>query len=278
MLRQRVITALILAGALIATLLFAPYPVQAMLFALVAAAGAWEWAALVGSKGVLSRVFYAAIILLLCGALWVSLSLNGADAALHARPWLAIAALLWSAMLVGLKYYSAGRGIWGHAWVRALMGWLMLTATWLAVTVCLTLINGPFVVFLLILTVASADIGAYFAGRHFGQHALAAEISPAKTWEGFWGGMLCVALLATLIWQNLPLSQLHLGWGSLMVLGLATAGASVVGDLTVSLLKREVGLKDSGSLLPGHGGLMDRLDSICGAAPVFALGLLLIGY
>jgi phosphatidate cytidylyltransferase len=278
MLRQRVITALILAGALIATLVFAPYPAQAMLFSLVAAAGAWEWAALIGSKGVLSRVFYAAIILLLCGALWVGLSLNGADAAHHARPWLAIAALLWSAMLVGLKYYSAGRGIWGHAWVRALMGWLMLTATWLAVTVCLTLINGPFVVFLLILTVASADIGAYFAGRHFGQHALAAEISPAKTWEGFWGGMLCVALLATLIWQNLPLSQLHLGWGSLIVLGLATAGASVVGDLTVSLLKREVGLKDSGSLLPGHGGLMDRLDSICGAAPVFALGLLLIGY
>ena len=278
MLRQRVITALILAGALIATLVFAPYPAQAMLFSLVAAAGAWEWAALVGSKGVLSRVLYAAIILLLCGALWVGLSLNGADAALHARPWLAIAALLWSAMLVGLKYYSAGRGVWGHAWVRALMGWLMLTATWLAVAVCLTLINGPFIVFLLILTVAAADIGAYFTGRRFGQHALAAEISPAKTWEGFWGGMLCVGLLATLIWQNLPLSQLHLGWGSLMALGLATAGASVVGDLTVSLFKREVGLKDSGSLLPGHGGLLDRLDSICGAAPVFAFGLLLIGY
>ena len=278
MLRQRVITALILAGALIATLLFAPYPVQAMLFALVAAAGAWEWAALVGSKGVLSRVFYAAVIPLLCGALWMGLALDGPEAALHARPWLAAAALLWSAMLVGLKYYSAGRGVWGYVWVRAVMGWLLLTATWLAVTVCLTLINGPFVVFLLILTVAAADIGAYFAGRRFGQHALAVEISPAKTWEGFWGGMLCVALLATLIWQNLPLSQLHLGWGSLMVLGLATAGASVVGDLTVSLLKREVGLKDSGSLLPGHGGLMDRLDSICGAAPVFALGLLLIGY
>ena len=208
----------------------------------------------------------------------MGLELDGPEAAQHARPWLAATALLWSAMLVGLKYYSAGRGVWGHAWVRAVMGWLMLAATWLAVIVCLTLINGPFVVFLLILTVAAADIGAYFAGRRFGQHALAAEISPAKTWEGFWGGMLCVALLATFIWQNLPLSQLHLGWGSLMVLGLATAGASVVGDLTVSLLKREVGLKDSGSLLPGHGGLMDRLDSICGAAPVFALGLLLIGY
>jgi phosphatidate cytidylyltransferase len=278
MLRQRVITALILAGTLIATLLLAPYPVQAMLFALVAAAGGWEWAALVGAQRALSRTFYAAIILLLCIALWTGLALDGPEAALHARPWLAAAAFLWSAMLVGLKYYAAGRGAWRHAWLRAVMGWLMLTATWLAVIVCLTLINGPFVVFLLILTVAAADIGAYFAGRRFGQHALAAEISPAKTWEGFWGGMLCVALLATLIWRNLPLSQLHLGWGSLMVLGLATAGASVVGDLTVSLLKREVGLKDSGSLLPGHGGLMDRLDSICGAAPVFALGLLLIGY
>ena len=278
MLRQRVITALILAVALIAALLFAPYPAQAMLFAAVAAAGGWEWAALVGAQVAFSRTAYAAVIPLLCGALWMGLALDGPEAAMNARPWLAAAALLWSAMLVGLKYYSAGRGVWGYLWVRAVMGWLILTATWFAVTVCLTLINGPFVVFLLILTVAAADIGAYFAGRRFGQHALAAEISPAKTWEGFWGGMLCVALLATLIWQNLPLSQLHLGWGSLMVLGLATAGASVVGDLTVSLLKREVGLKDSGSLLPGHGGLMDRLDSICGAAPVFALGLLLIGY
>lgn len=278
MLRQRVITALILAGALIATLLFAPYPLQAILFALVAAAGGWEWAALVGAQGTFSRVAYAAVIPILCFALWMSLALDSPEAALFARPWLAAATLLWSAMLLGLKYYSAGRGVWGHAWVRAVMGWAMLTATWLAVTVCLTLINGPFVVFLLILTVAAADIGAYFAGRRFGQHALAAEISPAKTWEGFWGGMLCVALLAALIWQNLPLSQLHLGLGSLMALGLATAGASVVGDLTVSLLKREVGLKDSGSLLPGHGGLLDRLDSICGAAPIFALGLLLIGY
>ena len=278
MLRQRVITALILAGALIATLLFAPYPAQAVLFALVAAVGGWEWAALVGAQKAFSRAFYAVIIPLLCFALWTGLALDGPDAALRARPWLAVTALLWSAMLVGLKYYAAGRGAWRYVWLRAVMGWLMLTATWLAVIVCLTLINGSFMVFLLILTVAAADIGAYFVGRRFGQHAMAAEISPAKTWEGFWGGMLCVALLATLIWQNLPLSQLHLGWGSLMLLGLATAGASVVGDLTVSLLKREVGLKDSGSLLPGHGGLMDRIDSICAAAPVFALGLLLIGY
>ena len=93
-----------------------------------------------------------------------------------------------------------------------------------------------------------------------------------------WGGLGCVACLAVVVWMNLPISHVHLNLGSLLALALATAGASVVGDLTVSLLKRQVGLKDSGSLLPGHGGLLDRLDSICGAAPIFALGLLLLGY
>ena len=278
MLRQRVITALVLAGAFVAILALAPFPVQSLLFALVASAGAWEWAALVGARSVILRLAYTVVIPILCFALWMGIDLGGTQSAAAAQPWLAAAALLWSAMLLGLKYYPAGGWLWGQAWIRAIMGWFMLTATWLAVSVCLILTNGPIVLFVLILTVAVADIGAYFAGRRFGQHALAAAISPAKTWEGFWGGMLGVAALAILISQNLPLSQLHLGWSSLLVLGLATAGASVVGDLTVSLLKREVGLKDSGSLLPGHGGLLDRLDSICGAAPVFALGLLLVGY
>ena len=158
------------------------------------------------------------------------------------------------------------------------MGWLMLSATWFAVVFCLRFDHGPTVLFLMILTIATADIGAYFVGRRFGQHALAQAISPGKTWEGFWGGLTCVALLTALVWANLPIAYIHLNLGSLLVLGLATAGASVVGDLTVSLLKRQVGLKDSGSLLPGHGGLLDRLDSICGAAPIFALGLLLVGY
>ena len=117
-----------------------------------------------------------------------------------------------------------------------------------------------------------------FAGKQLGRHPLALAISPSKTWEGFWGGMACVAALVFILWSNLPSSYLHLDLGSLLALGLLTGGASVVGDLTVSALKREVGLKDSGSLLPGHGGLLDRLDSICGAAPVFALGLLLVGY
>ena len=107
---------------------------------------------------------------------------------------------------------------------------------------------------------------------------MAQLVSPKKTWEGFWGGVLSCALLALIFWSMLPDHAAHIGLGSVLAVTLTTSMASVVGDLTVSMVKRESGVKDSGSLLPGHGGLLDRLDSLCGAAPVFALGLLLAGW
>ena len=278
MLRQRIITGLILAGALLATLAYAPHPLQALLFALVAAAGAWEWAGLVGAKTAAQRAGFAMVVPLLCFLLWQRIGLADQQPAIEAQPWLAVSAFFWSAMLLALKYYPSGSWLLKQTWVRAVMGWLILSGTWLAVAVCLTFDNGPMVMLMMILTVAAADIGAYFVGRRFGRHALAKEISPGKTWEGFWGGMLAVTALTLSVWQSLPPAYLHLGFGSILALGLATAGASVVGDLTVSLLKREMGMKDTGSWLPGHGGVLDRLDSICGAAPIFALGLLLVGY
>ncbi len=278
MLRQRIITGLILAAALLATLAYATHPLQALLFALVAAAGAWEWAGLVGAKNAAQRGAFAVVVPLLCFLLWQRIGLADQQPAIEAQPWLAVSAFFWSAMLLALKYYPSGSWLLKQTWVRAVMGWLILSGTWLAVAVCLTLGNGPMVMLVMILTVAAADIGAYFVGRRFGRHALAKEISPGKTWEGFWGGMLAVTALTFVVWQSLPPAYLHLGFGSILALGLATAGASVVGDLTVSLLKREMGMKDTGSWLPGHGGVLDRLDSICGAAPIFALGLLLVGY
>ena len=278
MLRQRIITGLILAGALLATLAYAPHPLQALLFALVATAGAWEWAGLAGAKTAGQRGVFAVVVPLLCFLLWQRIGLADQQPAIEAQPWLAVSAFFWSAMLLALKYYPSGNWLLKQTWVRAVMGWLILSGTWFAVVVCLTFGNGPMVMLVMILTVAAADIGAYFVGRRFGRHALAREISPGKTWEGFWGGMLAVTALTFAVWQSLPPTYLHLGFGSILALGLATAGASVVGDLTVSLLKREMGMKDTGSWLPGHGGVLDRLDSICGAAPIFALGLLLVGY
>lgn len=278
MLRQRVVTALIIIGGFVAILVLAPFPVQALLFAFVALAGAWEWSSLVSCQSVLARIAYAAVVPLLSLGLWMLVTAGDIEVAAAVRPWLAGAAMLWSAMLLALKSYPAGGWLWGRVWIRGLMGWLILTMTWVSVAFCLTLEKGPLIVFLMMLTVATADIGAYFAGKQLGRHPLALAISPSKTWEGFWGGMACVAALVFILWSNLPSSYLHLDLGSLLALGLLTGGASVVGDLTVSALKREVGLKDSGALLPGHGGLLDRLDSICGAAPIFALGLLLVGY
>ena len=115
-------------------------------------------------------------------------------------------------------------------------------------------------------------------GRRFGVHQLTPAVSPGKTWEGLWGGVLAVFIITVIVFQNLPPTLAHLRIASVLLLAFAVAGASVVGDLTVSMLKREAGVKDTSHLLPGHGGVMDRIDSICGAAPTFALGLILMSY
>ena len=118
------------------------------------------------------------------------------------------------------------------------------------------------------------DSGAYFSGRHWGNHALAARISPKKTWEGFWGGILLPFLLLIVMSLFLPISsQQRIGF---ILVDIATALFSVIGDLFVSLLKRQAGFKDSGWLLPGHGGLLDRLDSTISAMPIFTFGFLLL--
>ena len=162
--------------------------------------------------------------------------------------------------------------------MRSLMGILVLAPAWLSAVYLLSFPRGGGLMVVLVLVVAAADIGAYFSGRALGKHKLAAVVSPAKTWEGFWGGMAACMLMALLLWSQLPMQQAHVSLVAVLVVAMATALASVVGDLTVSMVKREAGLKDSGSLLPGHGGVLDRLDSLCGAAPVFALGLLLAGW
>jgi phosphatidate cytidylyltransferase len=124
----------------------------------------------------------------------------------------------------------------------------------------------------LLVLIAAADVGAYFGGRLFGRHKLAPQVSPGKTWEGFVAGVVaaaCVAVAGAIIF-DMPFWP----W---LVLCLLVAVVSVIGDLTESMFKRHVGLKDSGRLLPGHGGLLDRIDSLTAAAPTFLLGLLALG-
>jgi phosphatidate cytidylyltransferase len=128
--------------------------------------------------------------------------------------------------------------------------------------------RGPQLVLWLVLLVVAADVGAYFAGRSLGRRKLAVRVSPGKTLEGALGGLVMVALVA---WGG----ALHFGLPppAMVVFGCAVGVLSIVGDLTESMFKRAAGLKDSGVLLPGHGGLLDRVDSVTAAAPLYALGL-----
>ncbi|MEE4279631.1 MAG: phosphatidate cytidylyltransferase [Halieaceae bacterium] len=277
MLRQRVVTALLMAGLFLAGVYFLPLPVLAFLFAVVVALGAWEWGPLAGLQGTLGRTLYTALVLVGAGALYLSAGLGGSPSREQVQPVLGLAGLWWCFALLWVKSFPASAVFWRHPIARAVMGILILLPAWFAAVYLLHVEERGAAVVVFVLLVAAADIGAYFTGRAIGRHALSPEVSPAKTWEGFWGGVLCAGLVASGIWYLLPGRFDHLSFAAVLCVALATAFASVLGDLTVSMVKRLSGVKDSGSLLPGHGGILDRLDSLCAAAPTFALGLLLVG-
>ncbi|MEM1153520.1 MAG: phosphatidate cytidylyltransferase [Pseudomonadota bacterium] len=278
MLRQRVITALIMAGLFLSAVIFLPLPWIALIFGFVVCLGAWEWAQLCGWQTPIARAAYVAAMAVIMALIYYYSQLGSLPEREQVQPILGLACLWWSIALLWVKGYPGSAVFWRTRFMRNLMGVLVLAPGWLAATYLISFPLGRGLIVVMVLTVAAADIGAYFSGRAWGAHQLAERVSPNKTWEGFWGGMFAAAALAVLLWSQLPPQQAHVGVVAVMVVILMTALSSVVGDLAVSMVKREAGVKDSGALLPGHGGLLDRLDSLCGAAPVFALGLLLAGW
>lgn len=278
MLRQRVITGVILAALFLLTVIVLPTVWMAIVFAAVAIIGAWEWAGMAGIALQWQRCLYAVCLVPLLVALWLVCDLGGLPSRSQVQPWLGVACLFWSMTVLFIRSYPHGATFWQTPVVCGLMGLLILAATWLSVVFLKTLPGGAWLVILLIVGVAAADIGAYFFGRRFGRHKLAPAVSPGKTWEGMWGGVFAVIVVTVIVWQSLPPSLAHLRVSALIMLGLSLAAASVLGDLTISMVKRTGGVKDSSGLLPGHGGVLDRIDSICGAAPVLALGLILVDY
>ena len=278
MLRQRVITALIMAGLFLAGIAFLSQPVLALVFGLLVLAGGWEWSRLSGWEGAVSRALFLLVLAGVLLGLYVFCGLGGAADREQVQPVLGLACLWWSFALLWVKSYPASAVLWNSRVMRSLIGLLILAPAWTAAVFLLSYPRGGLLLVTMIVVVAAADIGAYFVGKSFGKHKLAPAVSPAKTWEGFWGGELCVALVALLVWYLLPAQGAHISLLAVLAVFVVTGMASVLGDLSVSMVKRESGAKDSGSLLPGHGGVLDRLDSICGAAPVFALGLILAGW
>jgi phosphatidate cytidylyltransferase len=243
-------------------LLFAPPFVAAAVLGLLWLAGAWEWggfAKLTGAGRLLYTVCFAVAIALS----WRWLGAAGARMALGAAlAWWALAFVL---VLGFPRSFSAP--------FVAAAGILVLSTSFLLLARLLAEgERGAQLAFGLLLVVWAADVGAYVFGRLMGRTKLAPAVSPGKTWEGVTGGLLTAGIAggAVAAWLTLPL-------GSLVVLGVVTALVSVLGDLTQSMFKRNVGLKDSGKLLPGHGGVLDRIDSLTAAVPVFVAGLWLLG-
>ena len=278
MLRQRVITALVMVGLFLAAVVFLSISALAVVLGLLVLAGGWEWSRLAGWESGLARALFVFVLAATLVALGIHCQLLAEPSRELVQPVLGLACLWWSFALLWVKSYPGSAMMWSNRFMRSLMGLLILAPAWAAAVYLLSYPMGGMLMVLMVLIVAAADIGAYFAGKALGKHKLAPEVSPAKTWEGFWGGELAVAIIALLVWYFLPAQGAHISLLTALTVALATSMASVVGDLSVSMVKRESGIKDSGSLLPGHGGVLDRLDSLCGAAPVFALGLLLAGW
>lgn len=263
-LRKRISTALVLAAILISIVLFLPPVATLALLTVLVLAGAWEWSAFLRLPGAVYRSVYVAFLAVMMPVAW---QMSGTA---EGRQIVLIAAIGW--WLIALAWISFAPHRVG-SWSAGLAGVLSLVPAWLAlVRLRFDLPHGAEWMLFALLLVFAADIGAFFAGRRFGRLKLAPEVSPGKTWEGVLGGAAAGALIAVAgsEWFGVPLR-------SFLPLCLAAVAFSIVGDLTESLLKRFAGLKDSGTLFPGHGGVMDRIDSVTGAAPVLLFGLTVLG-
>lgn len=270
MLKQRVITAVVLLLVLGGAIVWAKPQGFAVIAGVVLLFAAWEWAALSGFSSWLMRSVY--VLLTLAGLVVMFGQLGWPLDRTGLRDVLGAAGITWSLALLWVMSYPASARIWGNKVLLPILGWLVLLPCGAAL-VYLREAHGLTGLLYVVAVVCSADIGAYFAGRAWGQRKLAPAVSPGKSWAGFWGGLACALLLGAIaVWQQW--FPTYAAWQCLLATAV-TSLASVLGDLLESMVKRFQGIKDSGRILPGHGGVMDRLDSLTAAAPVFALFWLL---
>ena len=281
-LKQRVVTAVVLLVALIAlTLLTTPLAFAAVVAVIIVLA-AWEWGAFAQFEGVVPRLFYTlSVFIALVGAAALSGFWSGVESFTLFRVILILCfGVLWwciaACLLVG---YPENSACWNQKFTISLMGLLALVPTWTGLVALKVVLPSGYLVLGVVVAVAGVDVGAYFAGRYLGNRPLAPSVSPKKTWEGVWGGFAtCCAVSAALVWAA-QRDLLELSSAQILVLLLScitTTPFAVVGDLVESMLKRNSDLKDSGSILPGHGGVLDRVDGLLAVAPSSVLILLLV--
>lgn len=275
-LKKRIVTGVVLAVSVVAAVSLLDLVPLAIVLGSVVAIAAWEWSTLMGLQQLWARSLCPVVAALGMYGLFQYCQLGGEPDLENVQPLLGLAGLWWAIALLWVKGYPASAGLWGNPVMLALIGALVLFPPWLSVVYLLSYEQGRILLLAMVVIVAFADIGAYFAGKQFGKRKLALEVSPGKSWEGFWGGFLLCQLTALAVGLSLPTPQLSLP--ALLAIVACTSLVSVLGDLVESMVKRHAGVKDSGILLPGHGGFLDRIDGITSAAPVFALGLILAGW
>ena len=258
MLGQRIITALILVALLGGALYVLPSETLWLVFALIVALAGWEWAGLL-KFGARARVLYGLGVFIACAVIQLFASaLTPLVVGLSALFWVLV-----------VPFWLRSRWPLGGGFAGMGLGAMLLVAGWAAMTILQ--LKSPWLLLIVMALVWVADVFAYFAGRTFGRHKLAPTISPGKTWEGVGGAVVGVVCYGFVL--------LHSPWGhywpgslvfAVVLLVLLTA-VSVIGDLVESMLKRQAGIKDSSNLLPGHGGVLDRIDSLLSTLPVAAL-------
>jgi phosphatidate cytidylyltransferase len=259
-LKHRVIAALVLIPLVVLSVLYLPTAQFAVLLAVVVLLGAWEWVRLVPLASPAARIGFVIATGATLMLAWLLRRLDGFP------QWLLLAAVIWwccAAVWLARPRWGKGQPV-----LKVAVSVVTLLPAWFALV--LLHLQSPELVLYVLVVVWIADSGAYFAGRAWGSHRLAPAVSPGKTWEGVAGGMAGGALFAAGAGHFLGLSDM--GLVQFVILGLVTIAVSIVGDLSISLLKRQQGIKDSGHIIPGHGGILDRIDSLTAAAPVFAAG------
>lgn len=260
MLKQRVITGLTALAVLLVVLFVLPAIAVKLVIAALMLAAAWEWSGFLKLKTSGTRLFYVVLIAALLGVVAILLDERAVEIVFE------IALAWWLGALIWVFLFPTP--------IPRILGWicgaLVLIPTYAAIVLLYSV--HPALLLFVLLIVWAADTGAYFAGKRFGRVKLAPEISPGKTWEGVLGGLAFATVLVLLCarWLQTDIAVL-------LPFCLAVAVISIVGDLTVSMFKRDAGVKDSGRFFPGHGGVLDRIDSVTAAAPLFALGVSLAG-
>jgi len=280
MLKQRIATALILLVGLIAMTTILDLEQFAAITGALVLIGAWEWAAFASLESK-SRLAFVGTLALSIAPLWFALGVGGAPGydASFALGFSLLGALFWALMFAAIASFPRSTEAWNDKSRISAMGMLSLLCTWVGLVSLKALLPNGALVIMLIIMVAAVDVGAFFTGKLFGKRKLAPALSPNKTWEGVWGGVtlnVAVSIVFAILLNRYVQPFAPIDYAIFAALALIVAFFSVVGDLAESMLKRNRELKDSGSILPGHGGLLDRIDGLMAATPICVAFLILL--